>query len=394
MVILYAALLEGMTGQMIRYATEVSTGHLQIHRRMYIEERDPYAVLPWAYLQAIEKKFPELHVAPRMYASGLASTDLSSTGVLIQAVDPLREKQVSQLFNHLREGSMEFEPGSNQDIANPRHRLVVGSQLAKNLQISIGDELILVTQAMDGSIGNAIFDVAAVLKPLEPNFDRSGVMMSIEAFKDLMYLDNGFHELAIHIDEVSRLQGYQVALAQQLDALNRTEPLDLLGGLAQVRNWRQLSVAVSDMLDLSKSMIWIIGFIVVALASLGMINTMMMAIYERTHEFGVLLAIGMKRVWLVFMVLIEASILALISAIAGIFISVLIIKIILKNGIDFSQLMPDGFDWAGVVFEPVMSFDMLLQHIFIACLLMYVVTLIASLIPSWRIGRLKPVEVL
>ena len=200
--------------------------------------------------------------------------------------------------------------------------------------------------------------------------------------------------MAIKLDEISKLAMYQALLNQQLESLSLTDPLDTLGGQPVVRNWRELSVAVSDMLDLSKSMIWIIGFIVVALASLGMVNTMMMAIYERTHEFGVLLAIGMKRLWLVLMVLLEASILAVVSAIAGTALSVLIIKIILKNGIDFSQLMPDGFDWAGVVFEPVMPLDMLLHHILIACLLMYVVTLLASLIPSWRIGRLKPVEAL
>ena len=394
MVILYAALLEGMTGQMVRYATEVSTGHLQIHRQMYIEERDPYAILPWTYLQEIENRFPEINAAPRLYASGLASTNLSSTGVIIQAVDPARENQVTQLIQHIRSGSIDFEPVTSEGFTNIHHRVMIGAQLAKNLQIKIGDELILVTQAIDGSIGNALFDVAAVLKPLEPNFDRSGVLMSIESFQDLMYLESGFHELAIKLDKVSTLAEYQDAITQQLQTLSDTDPLDSLGGRPLVRNWRELSVAVSDMLDLSKSMIWIIGFIVVALASLGMINTMMMAIYERTHEFGVLLAIGMKRLWLVLMVLIEASILALVSAIVGTVLSVLIIKIILKNGIDFSQLMPDGFDWAGVVFEPVMQLDMLLQHILIACLLMYVVTLIASLIPSWRIGRLKPVEAL
>ena len=193
MVILYAALLEGMTRQMVRYATEVSTGHLQIHRQMYIDDRDPYATIPWTYLKEIEDRFPEINAAPRLYASGLDSTSLSSTGVLIQAIDPVREKRVTQLFGHIRKGSFDFEPVKNPGMANLRHRVMIGAQLAKNLQIEIGDELILVTQAIDGSIGNDLFDVAAIMKPLEPNFDRSGVLMSVEAFKDLMYLEDGFH---------------------------------------------------------------------------------------------------------------------------------------------------------------------------------------------------------
>jgi ABC-type lipoprotein release transport system permease subunit len=275
-----------------------------------------------------------------------------------------------------------------------RYNVVVGAQLAKNMQLSPGDELVLVTQAADGSIGNALYRVAAVLRPLEPNFDRTGVLMSIEAYKQLMYLEDGFHELAVKLDNIDQQDEVQSALDAMLHGLQKERPLDELGGAAVVRNWRQLNPAVSDMLQLSRSMLLLIGLIVVGLASLGMLNTMLMAVYERTHEFGILLSIGMKPRWLLFMVMLESFFLALVSAVVGSILGAFAARYLEEHGIDFSASMPDGYDWAGMTFEPVMRGYFESGQIVEACLLMLVVSLLASLIPSWRTVRLKPAEVL
>ncbi len=394
MVILYASLLEGMTRQMVRYATEVTSGHLQVHRQAFIDDQDLYATVPWSYLERIESEFPSIHTAPRLYAAGLASSDTTSTGVLIKAVDPQRESETTSMLGHLRQGEVALGVADTTASGLTRYNVVVGAQLAKNMQLGPGDELVLVTQAADGSIGNALYRVAAVLRPLEPNFDRMGVLMSIEAYKQLMYLESGFHELAIKLDDIDQLKGVQSALDTALHDLQQKEPLDELGGAAVVRNWRQLNPAVSDMLQLSRSMLWFIGLIVVGLASLGMLNTMLMAVYERTHEFGILLSIGMKRRWLLLMVMFESFFLALVSAVAGSILGTVAARYLESHGIDFSASMPDGYDWAGMTFEPVMRGYFEPGQIVEACALMFFVSLLASLIPSWRTVRLKPAEVL
>lgn len=394
MVILYASLLEGMTRQMVQYATKVTTGHLQAHRQAFIDDQDLYATLPWSYLDRIERDFPAIHLAPRLYAAGLASTSTTSTGVMIKAVDPRREAAVTSTLNHLRSGEASLGVADTTDTGLTRYNLMVGAQLAKNMKLAPSDELVLVTQAADGSIGNDLYRVAAVLRPLEPNFDRMGVLMSVQAYRQLMYLDSGFHELAIGLDDIASLAEVQAALDAELVTLREEQPLDELGGPALVRNWRQLTPAIADMLQLSRSMLLVIGLIVVSLASLGMLNTMLMAVHERSHEFGILLAIGMKRRWLLLMVMLESFFLALVSALAGSLLGALMARYLEQHGIDFSASMPDGYDWAGMVFEPVMKGYLEPMQIVEACLLMFVVTLIASLIPSWRTVRLKPAEVL
>ncbi len=394
MVILYAALLEGMSRQMVQYATEITTGHLQVHRQAYIDDQDIYATMPWTYLDKIEKAFPSLHVAPRLYAAGLASSRNTSTGALIKAVDPQREAMATSMLNHVRKGKVDLGIADTTAAGITRYNVVVGAQMAKNMKLAPGDELVLVSQAVDGSIGNGLYRVAAVLKPLEPNFDRMGVLMSIEAFQQLMYLDNGFHELAIKLDDIDQLPGVQAALDKELSTLQQQQPLDELGGAAVVRNWRQLNPTVSEMLQFSKSMLLLMGVIVVGLASLGMLNTMLMAVHERTHEFGILLSIGMKRRWLLLMVLLESFFLSLVSAVVGSILGYFVARYLEIHGIDFSSSMPDGYDWAGMVFEPVMKGYLEPGQFVQACILTLVISMLASLIPSWRTVRMRPAEVL
>ncbi len=394
MVILYAALLEGMTRQMVTFATEISTGHIQVQRQAFIDDQDLYATLPWPYIQTLEQKFPNIRIAPRLYSAGLASAENTSTGVLIKAVDPQRETLVTQMLSHVRRGELNLAVADTLEDGLTRYNLVIGAQLAKNMNLEPGSELVLVTQAADGSIGNALYRIAAILKPLDPSFDRIGVLMSIEAYQQLMYLDDGFHELAIKLDDVTQLEDIQAALDAEFKSLTTSQSLDELGGPPVVRNWKQLTPAIADMLELSKSMVLIIGFIVVALASMGMLNTMLMAVHERSHEFGILLAVGMKRRWLLLMVLFESFFLALVSAFIGSVVGIIIAAYLEDHGIDFSASMPDGYDWAGMVFEPVMKGYLEPVHVVNACVLMILVTMFASLIPSWRIVRLKPVEVM
>ncbi len=394
MVILYASLLEGMKRQTVQYATEISTGHIQIHRQAYIDDQDLYATMPWSYLQQIEKDIPGIHLAPRLYAAGLASAADTSTGVLIRAVDPKREPQVTKMLSHVRRGNVDLGVADKTEYGLPRYNVVIGAQLAKNMNIGPGSEMVLVTQAADGSIGNALYRVAAVLKPMEPNFDRMGVLMSIKSYQNLMYLESGFQELAIKVNDITKLEAVQNRLKTEMDRLVEEQPLDKFGGPPVVRNWRELNPSVSDMLELSNTFLLIVGFIIVGLASLGMLNTMLMAVHERTHEFGILLSIGMKRRWLLMMVLFESFFLALVSALTGSFLGVLAAGYLEDHGIDFSASMPDGYDWAGVVFEPIMTAYLRPVDVLNASLLMIVVTLLASLMPSWRTVRLKPAEVM
>ncbi len=401
LVLLYTAILEGMTRQMARFATDISTGHIQVHRQAFVDDQDVYALIPWAYLDSLEKEFPEYDFSPRLYSAGLASTNEHSTGVFIKAVDEKREQQATKLLGQVKEGTnqlnaikAEFREQLSEDVFGLTiYPVIIGTQLAKNHHILPGDELILVSQAVDGSIGNGIFIVNGVFKPVDPVFDRTGVLMSVEAYQSLMYLEEGFHELVIRTPDITQLEIAQVNIKHALDKLNAQEPLDELGGKILVRNWRELSKAVADMLEMSKTMIWILGFVIVTLSALGVLNTVLMAIHERTFEFGILLAIGMKGRWLLFMILMESLYLGLVASIFGSIMGLCIIYYF-RDGIDYSRFLPDGFDFGGMIFEPILQLHLVYNYIWMISLLLIFVTILAGLIPSLKTIKLKPAEVL
>lgn len=394
MMIAYAALFDGMVRQMVDMTTGVSLGHFQVHRRSYVADQDMYATMPWEVVDTLEKGVDGISLAPRLYAAGLAAAGDLSAGVMLRAVDPVKENRVTSLLQHVRFGVARLSPVAEESTGDPTvYQVAIGAQLAKTLAVGPGAELVVVTQAADGSIGNGLFRVAAVLKPVEPAFDRMGILLSIEAYISLMEIHDGFHELVVSVDDATAIENHQLFIEKVLNRLPTSKGADPGDGLV-VRNWRQLVPEISEMLNLSQATIYVIGLIMLVLASLGMLNTMLMSIHERRLEFGILLSIGMGRFRLLRMVLLESFFLALVSAALGGVVGIGLSFYLERYGIDFSAALPDGFDYAGIVFESVWKGHISPEIVMISIVLMIGIALLASLMPAWQIVRLKPVQVL
>lgn len=394
LMIVYTTLIQGMSKQMTNFATNISIGHMQVHRETYINDQDMYSVLPLNLISHLEKN-NNITVAPRLYAAGLGASGKQSTGVMLKAVNPLKENKVTTILDHVRLGEANLDRIIHNEKYNPDleiYGVVIGAQLAKNLKISPGDELIIITQAADGSIGNGIFHVAGILKPVEPNFDRMGVLMSIPALQSLMYLENGVHEIAISIHDKADL--FEAKNTLEKDIINWSKYNDTGKDKIIVRTWRDIVSTVAEMLDINQSIIYFIGGIMVGLASLGMMNTMLMAIHERTHEFGILLSIGMGRFWLLFMVMLESFFLSLVSAFTGSLLGIGLSLYLEKYGINLSTSLPDGFDIGGIIWEPIWKGFFTLESVFVGIVIMLAIAMLASLIPSWRTVRLNPAEII
>jgi len=397
LMIVYTTLIQGMSKQMINFATNISIGYLQVHRQSYIDDHDIYATMPWDLLNHLEKK-QAYKFAPRLYGAGLGAAGNLSTGIMLKAIDPEKERQVTTIMDHVRMGKADLalvQSSGQDDPALDIYGVVIGAQLAKNLKVSPGDELIIITQAIDGSIGNGLFRVTGILKPIEPNFDRTGVLMSVPAIQSLIYLENGFHELAVSINEKDDLNERKISLQEDLSAWSKNNETTNSSSYDPivVRSWRDIVSSIADMLDINKSIIYVIGGIMIGLASLGMMNTMLMAIHERTHEFGILLSIGMGRYWLLFMVLLESFFLSLVSAVAGGLLGIGYSLYLERYGIDLSGSLPDGVDIGGILWEPVWLGSFTPDSVFVGIIIMISIAMLASLIPSWRTVRLSPVEI-
>lgn len=385
-VIFYAALINGMGNQMVTQATEVSTGYIQVHNSKYAKDHDLYALIPNNSLNYLEEKITDVSFSPRLYAFGLASSGSYSSGVQLRAIDPEMESRVTVQGTKNQQGTVD-NPLLN---SNSPRAVVVGNKLAKQLRLELASELILVTQAADGSIGNDLFVVEGIAKPVDPGFDRMGVLMRIEDFRELMVLPEGVHEIAVNIHE-KPLDEVKSVIRKALNNGPSSSP----GGVAtEVRTWREINPALSDMLELQKGVVGYAGLIVMLMASFGVMNTIFMSVFERKYEFGVLRAVGMKSRHIFLMVIIETGILTLVASLIGNTCGYLLSLYYSEEGIDFSSLMPDGYDWAGMSIEPVMRAEFQWSAVQTSNLIMLVFVIIATLYPLFRVAGKKPIELL
>ncbi|MDF1536273.1 MAG: ABC transporter permease [bacterium] len=371
MMIVGYALMDGMLDQMVHYATLLGTGHVQIHHPEYLEDHSLYDTMP-STPEAIAAASGFGEAAPRIFATALVSSGKQSAGGQLWGIDPARESNVTELHKHLSEGRW-LEPEA-------REQVVLGKNIARTLSVRPGDEIIVLTQAADGSLGNAIFTVSGVFKSIGEAVDRGGVFMHINDLATLLVLDGKIHEIAVRLDEPDNLDLARAGIQEHLDPEQY-----------KVEDWKQLLPELSEYLRLSSSSMGIMLLVIFAVAGLGIVNTQLMALFERTREIGIMRALGMGPFPVAALLLIETIFLALMAAAAGGVTGSLWSLHLEKNGWDISW-MGGSFDFVGVAFDPHMYATLTLEAVFQSVAIMFIVVLVVILYPLFRATRISPVD--
>jgi len=342
---------------MINTSVKISTGHLQVQAEKYQEKKSIRFVVPDPRAIAdIVDQIPEVAgYTFRGQAFSLISSKDRTYGVMVTGIDPVTEANVSRLKKLVREGNFLSADDVNQ--------AVVGRLLAKNLRVTIGDELTLLGQGRDGSIAATVVRVKGIFSSGIDEFDRSAIQIPLVAFQDTFSMDAAVHEVVVIGKSLSDVSRIKAKLKVALSGLNSRKPLKIL-------DWQELMP----------------GFIVVAFSIL---NTFLMAIFERTREFGVMMAIGTTPRRLTKILLIESISMTLIGILAGILIGIGITYYFQINGIDFSggSELLSQFGITGRMY-PKLSF----LSVSIGPFMVLFFTLIAALYPALKVRRLRPVE--
>jgi ABC-type lipoprotein release transport system permease subunit len=373
MMIVGYALMDGMTVQMVHYATLLGSGHVQIHHPDYIEDHSMYDTLedPEELLGRVSTSGVG-SASPRMFATALASSGPQSAGAQLWGIDPVAESTVTELHKHLEQGEWLS--------ARPSGGIILGRNLARTLSASPGDEIVVLTQAADGSLGNEIYTVSGVLKSIGEMLDRGGILMHISDLTQLLVLDGQIHEIALKLQDPDDLEGAREILGGVFDR-NRYD----------IRDWKQLFPELAEYLKLSSGSMTIILFVIFAVASLGIINTQLMSLFERTREVGIMRALGLGPFAVARLVFFETIYMLLMAAlIGGVTGSVWSLRLE-RHGWDISW-MGGSFDFVGVAFEPYLYASLRPAAIIDSIWVMVVVVLVASLYPLYRAARISPVD--
>jgi len=370
LLIVTCALMDGMLDQMIRTATDMVTGEAQAHAPSYTEDHSIYKSLkePRALLDAAKAK--GIGAAPRVYGYGLVACEMKSAGAFFWGVVPKTEKRVFGLAQHVREGG--FLPD------RPEKGVVLGRKLARALRAEVGSEIVILVQAADGSLGNDLFTVTGILATTGDAIDRSAAILHEKDFRELFVLGDRVHEIAFN-------SGGSRAPEELVELLRPA------AAGAKLETWREVMPMLSDMANISRGSMWIFLGIFLLAAGLGVLNTMLMATYERFHEFGVLKALGATPWRIVADVLLEALTLVVLATVLGSVLGYAGGCYFETHGIDTRALSSD-ITFFGVAFDPIWRASVNIKAFISPIVVMWVVCLLASIYPAVIAARLDPVK--
>jgi len=361
---------------MINASVKISTGHLQVMAKGYLADKKMRLVIKDKdQVARVLNRVSGIH-AYTFRANGfcLVSSDKRTYGVALTGIDPIREANVSTLKSLVRKGRY-IEP-------DDRYAVLMGEHLSRNLKVDINDDITVLGQGRDGSIAAAVLTISGIFNSGIDEFDRNVMMMALEGFQDVFSMGKSVHEAVITTNSLGDVARVQQQIQTEFHGGGENEDL-------MVPDWMDIMPGLLQgiQMDLVSGIIMYVILIVVVAFSI--FNTFLMAIFERTREFGVMMAIGTTPSRVTTLVMFESICMTLIGMILGIVIGSMMTLYFQKYGIYIagtedilkSYGIPDRL-------YPRLS----LMSITAGPLVVFLITIASAVFPALKIRRLKPVD--
>lgn len=436
-------LIDGTGAALLRGLTRYELGHVQVHTRAYQKTRKAEETIP-DYSQVIASVRGAEGVvgaSGRVYLYGLTSLGERSAGLEIVGVDPRTETQVTELHTRMTGGRYldaeptpwpegraltEAEKAQDQaltaaieaealaeiaaledegetasgDAAAPSSaadpaalsrklaelqsppperppRVILGSVAARILRAEVGDTVHLSAGAVDGTMQDVDVEIAGTFTTGTAQLDRR-LYMHLADLQRLGRVGDRVHEIAAVVDDTGRA----AAVSATIDAA--LGQLDLL-----VRPWSEIRPDIQSMVDSSRNSMMVLIVVIFFVSALGVINTMLMSVLERTREFGVLKAIGMGRGRVFGLIVLEAAILVVAAGLVGTAVGLGIDLYMVHVGVDLSS-MTEGVSVGGVGLDPVLRGAITAEGLLVPIVILTVICVTAACYPALRAARLRP----
>ena len=363
----------GMYGLMIDNTLQAFTGHLQIQAPDYIDDqkmRQTVAdIVPLA--ESLRAEFPSENIAARATAFALVSSEERSYGIAVFGVEPEFEVGVSTIPGLVSEGHFLG--------ANDAAEIIIGAALARNLRVGLGDELTLLGSGRDGSFAAAVVDIVGIFDSGLADVDRSITEIPLGLFQDVFYMNGSGHHIVINaggIDGVAELQ-------------SRVGSLLPVGQDLVVHDWDALQPGLKQAIKADMSSAFFMYGILVILVAFSVLNTQLMSVLERTHEFGIVMSLGLTPGRLGRLVLLETTIMGVMGLILGAVLGGLFTLWFNVNGFAYPGMdeMAAKFNLPARFFPQVSALTMLIGPVVV-----FIFTILAAVYPALRLHKLHPVE--
>lgn len=369
----------GLVRQMIENAVSTRLAHLAVFAAGYPKNPDVMRNLPDSgrEITAVLERFPGAHVSPRLVGDGLLQSARRSSRVALVGVDTNRESRVSVIERALVAGHLPLAAATS---GTRRLRgIAIGAAMAERLRAKVGDKVVV---HAPGEAGLGAFRVSGIFRTPSSEFDRSTAFLRLEDAQSLLALPESVTEIAVVLDDPDALPEL-LAYAQR--ELARLQP----GVAIEVLTWKEREPRLAAMLDLMANTTWIIyGAVFVAMA-FGIANALLMMVYERIREFGMLRALGLQARSLLALVLLESILMTVAGALLGLALGVPMVLWLGEVGIDLSRFA-EGLTEFGIGTTVYTRIDP--RDIGLPVLVALVTGVLAALWPAWKAVRLRPAE--
>ncbi len=363
---------EGTYGSLIDMFTRSRTGHAQVHAEGYLSRPSLHKTIrepsrAGAALEAI----PGLEAwAPRVYAPALAFAGSKTVGAQVMGLEPARESRATRLAAQLAEGS--FVPDA------PSGRAVVSARLASALGLKTGDEFSLIGQGADGSVASDNFRVAGVLSEAGSAFSGPWCLVHIEKAREFLALGGRAHELVLVFrDYRNAREGAALAASA------------LAGTGLDAQPWQVTEKEFYQAMLLDKKGGEITNYVVMLIVAIGVLNTVLMSVLERTREYGVLKAMGTRPSSVFLLIMAEVLLLTLFASAAGALGALALNKYLAAHGIP----LPKPFTYGGVRFTVMLS-AVTAETFLRPAMTVLGAALAVGIFPALKAARITPVKAL
>jgi ABC-type lipoprotein release transport system permease subunit len=364
------AFYNGMVEQRIRSAIETEISHIQVHHPDFRKDHDLKYALPngQGIVQALKQESSIKTVSGRLIIYGMAASAAGSAGVNINGVMPETEAALTQLPGKILSG--------NYFSGKAKNEILIGEKLAKKLKLQLQSKTILTFTDINGNIASGAFRIAGIYKTVNTPYDESNVFVRAEDAGQLAGMPGELNEIALLLNEDNDADIVAERLSKKFPSFEILTWMDISPEM-------QLLVTAMDQM-----MLFYMGIILLALA-FGIINTMLMSVLERTREIGMLLSLGMNRLRIFGMILLETVFLVMAGFPAGLIPAFITIMYTRNKGINLAVFSDtfSSFGYSNVVFPSltIAQFGMVLVMVVITALL-------SALFPARRALKLKPAE--
>ncbi len=373
LVIAMSGLQDGMFDMMADVMIRQQLGHAQINHKDWPGRQQMYDTVPSALVNEIKGLAEAKGASGRLFAFGLAASEKKAGGARYVGIDPRDHLSITDLSQNLVRGDFLADEAGGQ--------VVIGEAMAKELDLSPGDELVFLSQSSDGSMANELLRVVGTYSTGMDQMDKSGAYLHIRDLQRLLGLDGQVHQILA----VGKRMETSTALAAAIASATDNES-------TQVRSWEEADPDLAKMMGLRDAGLFIMLFIIFSVAGLAVLNTNLMIVFERTREFGVLRAIGMSRGTMMALVILESIMLTAVAAVFGLLLGGFLDWLLVVYGFPYATAEGKGFSWQGVTFPPrfygsVRAFPFVVTTVFV-----FIVAIGAAIWPAIRAALLRPIE--